>query len=377
MEGCSDDALMLEQPHYRLAPTALENFVRLPVRDVVSTSIFAHMVPSDEGTTVPVTLTVDPLNQAWRVRWEFGVLGEIPAEVREEFPSLSRVIGSGFIPTTKASISAGGPTGIEVAVLLPTPDLAVPRNNVSPEAWILPSGSAFTVDTSDGEIDALDLELYSPGQWLVTLVELDGTVVATIDGRAVGTISEGRNDSLLRYLRTAQQRHPGAPIAARGFIVDGSVVLDAGFPRVDEYQLPALKVPDDRPRSTRQLFLAEDGALVVSVERVAALDPADEATPHSHARRVVSPHGMPSEPDEASEEAQESPVPSEPEAEATLESTEDSLPIDGAYLTEVEKLRARRAQREALDGPRHASESTEAFARPLSHRVHNPRHYRG
>ncbi|STC70121.1 Uncharacterised protein [Corynebacterium pilosum] len=377
MKGCSDDAVMIEQPHYRLTPTALEDFVRLPVNDIVATSIFAHMVPSDDETTVPVTLTVDPLTQAWRVRWEFGVLGEIPAEVREEFSSLNRVIASGFVPETKATISAGGPAGIEVAVLLPPPDLAVPRNDVSPEAWILPTGSAFTVDTSDGEIDALDLVLYSPGQWLVTLVELDGTVVATIDGRAAGTISEGLNDTLLRYLRAAQQRHPDAPIAVRGFIVDSDVVLDAGFPRADEYQLPALKVPDDRPRSARQLFLAEDGALVVSVDRVAALDPADEANPHSHARRVVSPHGMASEPDDASEEKPESPAAPDPQPEATLEPAENSLPIDGAYLTEVEKLRARRAQRKKSDGPRHASETTEVFARPLSDQGHGPRHYRG
>lgn len=323
-------------PRYPLASSAFGYQRRIPVENVVQALVFSHVAPGVDELRVPVTLSADPTEGTWRVRWEHGVIGEIPAAEARHYPDLYRVSGSGFQPETIAGIRVPeGSSLAEVHVYLLASELAVPRNNVSDDTSVLPTGEMFMIDTATGDMGAFDLALASPGQWLVGLTDVGGKPVATIDGTVAGTFAADDADKVLAFIHAAQKVNPQGLVAARGFVVDSAIAIDAGVPEGSVDNIPPLLIPDPRPREVLQVLETADGSWLASVVGVAALDPADEVHPTDGARRIASPQ-MP-----------EAPEPEQPEAP-------EPEPAPDRPLTQVEMVRARRAKRGPRTGPRHA-----------------------
>ncbi|SES20907.1 hypothetical protein [Corynebacterium cystitidis] len=277
---------MVERPHYLLPPSALGYYRRIPVDHIVSATVFSHYSPTEEESLIPVVLYGDPSTDAWRVRWQYGILGEIGADIREEYRDVDRVLGSGFMPETIAGISLGEDGTPEVDVFLPPPELTVPRNNVSSDVLVLPPGEAIYIDTTLGDFEDHDLALASPGQWFVVLIEMVGEPVALIDGRVVGAFDHDARDTVLRYMRAAKEEDPTAPVAARGYAIESSIALDIGYPQGDAEHVPPLTLPDPRPRDIMSVTDYSDGTYSINVAWFAATDPVDSVAADDTSRRV-------------------------------------------------------------------------------------------
>ncbi|MHA2788619.1 hypothetical protein ACXZ66_05665 [Corynebacterium sp. S7] len=353
---------MINLPHYLVAPVALNQYRRLPVDDVLQAPLFAQFTPTEEEVFVPVTLAADPVKGTWRVRWEFGILGEVSKELREEYPEMVRVSSSGFLPETLAGIRIEG-SQLFVDVLLPPPELAVPRNNVTEDTRVLPPGGAFEVDTATGEFDEDELQVLSPGQWLLILTQMGDQLIATLDGRVLGTVSGDAGTELLSFIHSVQNDDPGAPVAGRAYFQDLSVTIDASRPHGDSEHVAPLQVPDARPRSTYRVNQLEDGTVMVTVAHALATDPDDEANPREGARIVRSPHEVEQEP--GHEVAQEPGIEIAVEAEETVDTAENTVvdavlePILSPYLSHSDQLLELRDQEAQAAGPRHYREDQE------------------
>ncbi len=131
------------------------------------------------------------------------------------------------------------------------------------------------VDTAVGDFGAYDLQLASPGQWLVVLLEIDGEPLAVLDGRVLGGFNSEQRDKALEYIRTVRDEINGAPVAARGYIIESAVALDMGAPQGDAEHVLPLRVPDSRPREVRSVEDQSDGTFLVSVAWFAAIDEDD------------------------------------------------------------------------------------------------------
>lgn len=355
---------MIDLPHYLLPPSALNIFRRIPVDNVVSGTLLAKAVPTTEEALLPVTLGGDLATEGWRVRWERGVLGEIGADIRAEYSDIERVLASGYAPETIAGISFNDEGAVEVDIFLPAPELTVPRNNLSANVFVLPPGELFMVDTAVGDFGAYDLQLASPGQWLVVLLEIDGEPLAVLDGRVLGGFNSEQRDKALEYIRTVRDENNGAPVAARGYIIESAVALDMGAPQGDAEHVLPLRVPDSRPREVRSVEDQSDGTFLVSVAWFAAIDEDDIVESRTSEVSINPEISMGSAMMELREEARTTEAPAEP-VEPEPEEPEPVVPVEPAEpeptrpMTQVEMLRARRAERARRareDMPLHASD---------------------
>lgn len=347
-------------PRYPLIPTVLGDGMSVRVGNVVQAILFEHISTTagpgrDLGTTVE--LEPYPLTGTWRVRWPlaFGaVIGEIDAETRAEFPLVESLHSRGITPSVHATFALNHATGVyDVTVHIALAPFVVPRNNAPAEAVVLPQGSAnegILVQVAGGDYTATETMLMSPGHWLVGLNVHDETVVVTCEGRVLGTVGEHDNETVMALLDSLGE----APVFARAMAVDGSITLDIARHSTAHAvrNLPVLPVEEMPHPQPFHVFEFSDGTLAVTVEGPAAIDPDDQPAPKDSARTVAVP-GAPRELlfDDAPTQYFPAPVAFTP----SNADTEDTVASEESYLSEVEKVRLRRAERDKRvgDGPRH------------------------
>lgn len=341
---------------YPLAPSTWGAGVEVPVDHVSQAALFSDFAGRRGTTYVDVVLEANPLNRSWRVRRQNTgdlpgpVLGEVAPEWRAHFPEVERIHSSFLQPATVAAVNLNGETGrFDVHVVLPEPQLAVPRNNAPEDAAVLRPGDMLVVDTSVGEFDGAELEQRSPGQWFVGLLPIDGATLATLDGRVLGALTGPDSEAALRWLQGFEH----GELWARVLLLDGMAGVDAAAPEEGTEQVPALSAAPQRRTEPWQLIDFPGGGWAVTVDRDFATDPDDEVKPRHTARYVslgggARPQelGAPTEMFGRIDEPAEEPQRPEPTAVAA-QNTGDG------YLTEVEKVQLRRKNRRRRRGGRH------------------------
>ena len=341
---------------YSLAPSTWGAGVEVPVDHVSQAALFSDFAGRKGTTYVDVVLEANPLNRSWRVRRRSGgelpgpVLGEVAPEWRAHFDEAERVHSSFLQPATVAAVNLNKDTGrCGVHVVLPQPQLAVPRNNAPEEAAVLLPGDMLVIDTSVGEFSAAELEARSPGQWFVGLLPIDGTPLVTLDGRVLGAVTGPDGEAVLEWL----EGFPNGGLWARAVVLDGMAALDAAAPDEGTEQIPALSAAPQRRPEPWQLIEFPGGGWAVTVERDFATDPSDAVKPKHTARYVSLGGGARPEDVAAPTEmfgriAEPTEAPKRPEPTAVAEqNTRDG------YLTEVEKVQLRRKNRGRRRGGRH------------------------
>lgn len=348
---------------YPMAPSTWGAGREVPVGHVSQAALFSDFAGQRGTSYIEVVLEANPLNASWRVRRRGAgehpgpVLGEVAPEYRGQFADVERVHSSLLRPVTLAAVKLMRETGrFDVDVLLPEPQLAVPRNDAPESAVVLPAGDMFVVDTSTGEFDAHELAARSPGQWLVGLQLVDGTVVATLDTRVLGSFGGSDNAVLAAWVR---EFAPGG-LWARAALLGGMAALDAGAPEEGAAAVPVLTTPhgggDNSGGAVEPWQLVEfpGGGWAVSVMRDAAVDPGDIVKPR-HTARYVSLEGQ-ARPEEmgAPTEMFNRVEPAEPEPGRTpIAAPAGDAAQRGEYLTEVEKVQLRRRNDVKRRGGRH------------------------
>lgn len=380
---------------YPLAPSVWGVGEEIQLEHIVQAPLFGEF-PSLGGTAYfDVLLHPNPLTGAWRVRRllpgsEQGrVLGDVPESQRERFESMRRVEASLMMPVTTCELRLDPDTGLFAAsIILPAPQLAVPRNDPPAQALVLPPGDMLVVDTAVGEFSAEELEGRSPGTWFVRLHEIGGTVVAMLGDKVLGGFDDRDAATLLDYLDkvravrgAGEAAGEGTALFARAVLLDAMVALNAGSPREGLQRVPALKVPDSAPTAAWAFTEFPDGSWAVTVERPFATDPTDAPRPRHTARYVsLTGHERPADvaaPTEmfsrvdidegrtedtpettAGAAVREAPAPvpepvfAQPQAHPA-DAPRDALAGAGDYLTEVEKVWMRRQARASRGGGRH------------------------
>ena len=341
---------------YSLAPSTWGAGVEVPVDHVSQAALFSDFAGCKGTTYVDVVLEANPLNRSWRVRRRSSgelpgpVLGEVAPEWRSYFDEVERVHSSFLQPATVAAVSLNKSTGrFDVHVVLPEPQVAVPRNNAPAEAAVLLPGDMLVIDTSVGEFSADELVARSPGQWFVGLLPIDGAALATLDGRVLGAIAEPDGEAMLQWLAG----FPNGGLWARAVLLDGMAALDAAAPDEGTEQLPVLDAAPQRRPQPWQLVEFPGGGWAVTVERDFATDPVDTVKP-KHTARYVSlgggarPEGVAAPTEMFGRVAEPAETPKRPEQTAVVAQN-----TRGGYLTEVEKVQLRRKNRKRRRGGRH------------------------
>lgn len=353
-----------EPTRYPLAPAAWGTGEELPVEQLMQAALFSDFGSTKGTTFIDVTLEPNPLSGGWRVRHNGAALGHIPAWQRQRYSDMERINGSILVPATVASVHFHKETGqFDLRVILPPPQLAVPRNNAPDGAIVLPPGDMVVIDTSRGEFWADKLQALSPSQWLVGFQVMDNAdIVVTLDQRVLGVIGEDEAASVAAILDAA----PATQVFARAYLLNGMAGLDIAPAKEAEdpalLNVPALKVADSRPRRPWSCVDFPDGSWAVTVERSHATDPADTIYPSPGARLVslggsAAQADRPVQPAPPAQLAAPAPAaePSDPvpsnettfDADLTVGfSPTTTWAVAGSYLTEVEKVRMRRAQRQ-------------------------------
>ena len=359
---------------YPLSPAIWGAGEEIRLTHVVQAALFTDFEANRATSYIDVDLEANPLTGSWRVRYNGAVIGTVPAEDRARFPDIERVHRSLLRPGTTAELRFNAATGqFDVAVILPPTQLAVPRNDTPAGAWVLPPGDMMVIDTAAGEFSAEELEMLSPGQWLVALHRIADTVVAVYDGRVLGGFTGDDALDLVEFVEEATAL--GAPeVYARAVLIDAMAALDVASPGEGPVLVPALSVPDSRPRRPWSVVDFPDGSWAVTVEHDYATDPDEEVKP-LHTARYVSLAGgdRPAEmaaPTEIFGIVDDTPAPApepEPEPAPAPAPEPDPTPTEsfadlhsarlagfapqhswsgaGDYLTEVEKVQLRRQQR--------------------------------
>lgn len=338
---------------YTLAPSVWGAALQLPVRDVVQAALFSEFAAHPGTAFIPVHLQAEPLGGGWKVRHTNGAaVGSLPASDRERFGDLRRVEASLLMPATLAEVYLSPATGrFEVNVLLPPPELIVPRNDAPASAVVLQPGDMVFVDTSKGEFTPEELTMRSPGQWLVALHVIGDAVAATLGDKVLGGVEwEGDPEDLVGG---------GSEVYARAVLLDGMAALDVA-PEQPAARVPALKIPDARPVTPWELIDFPDGTWAVTVLRDYAVDETDTLRP-AHTSRYVSLSGE-DRPDDVAAPTEMFHTVDLPEPErkratpiASVQAAAEVNDVEaaGEFLTEVEKVRLRRQARLSRRGGRH------------------------
>lgn len=368
-------------PRYPLAQAAPGGGTELSVGDLVAATLFEHAgAPADEPLHTTVELEPDPLTSQWRVRWPAAhgsVIGAISAADRSAYRCVDTLHGAGLVPTAHAVISFDPLTATHrVAVQLAPAAMCVPRNNLLPGALLLPGTvpgeAAVYVHVADGEFTAAETMLMSPGQWLVGLHLHEQTVVVTCGGRVLGTL-DGHQAGPVRA-KIAALFAQGTDVKARAWAIDGAISVDVtrtagAFP---VRTLPPLPLPagPEIDVAAAEVFQFSDGSIAVTVDLAHAIDPEDwiQARPGA---RTITPvtAALATETPAAETPATASPAVASPDTDndsptqyfPAFMDFNPSRTDDGeaaaskTYLTEVEKVRLRRARRSAR-GPKHSKD---------------------
>lgn len=235
--------------------------------------------------------------------------------------------------------------------------------------------SPVYVHVADGEFTAAETMLMSPGQWLVGLHLHGHTVVVTCGGRVLGTLDARQSGPVREKLAALFAQN--VDVKARAWAVDGSISVDVTrtpgiFPVRTLPPLPLPAGPEiDIPAA--EVYEFADGSLVVTVDLSAAIDPEDWVYPRPGARTVDPVHPaqpaatlfpeeplvQPAAPEAAHESAQDAPTQYFPAfVDFNPSHTDDGeAAASETYLTEVEKVRLRRARRNS-HGPKHSRDDS-------------------
>ncbi|MDK8241153.1 hypothetical protein [Corynebacterium coyleae] len=356
----------MAQKLYPLAPSTWGAAVEIPVDHVSQAALFSDFAGKRGTSYVPVVLEANPLNASWRVRLHNAasqnsmlagpVLGEVSPQWRSLFDEVERVHSSILKPVALAAVKLERDIGqFEVNLLLPEPQLAVPRNNAPETATVLRAGDMLVIDTTEGEFNAADLAHRSPGQWFVGLQALGDTAVATLDGKVLGSLAE---PEVVEWVRSYEHGN----LWARAILLDGMAALDAASPDEGTDTVPPLSAAPVRQITPWQVIDFPDGSWAITVERDAAIDPQDTVHPKHTARYVsLEGKGRPDELDAPTEmfaRLDETETPDKPTAPAAPAKRPDATRVaqndrPEGYLTEVEKVQLRRRNRKRRRGGRH------------------------
>lgn len=351
-------------PRYPLAHSAPSGGTELSVGDLVAATLFEHAgTPSDDDALqTTVELEPDPVTGQWLIRWPVahgGIIGAVAAADRDSYRSVDTLHNAGLVPTARARISFDPVTASHrVVVQLAPAAMCVPRNNLLPGALLLPGTvpgePPVYVHVADGEFTAAETMLMSPGQWLVGLHLHEQTVVVTCGGRVLGTLDAHQAGPVRE--RIAALFAQGSDVKARAWAVNGTISVDVTrtkgiFP---VRTLPPLPLPlPDGPETAvpaAEVFRFSDGSIAVTVELAAAIDPEDWVQPRPGGRTV---HSV-SAPEKTGEDSPTQYFPAFVDFNPSGSEDGDAAASE-AYLTEVEKVRLRRARR-AAHGPKHSKD---------------------
>lgn len=294
---------------YPLPARGAGNSRRTPVVGTNQAILFSHLhdrALHDDGVVVPVTLLPDLRAQGFKVKWDYGVIGTLPASFREEYPQLERITGSQLTPEVTALVEVSPERGgLSVDVLLPEPQWAVPVNDPPIGLWtLLPAGEPAPVDLSAGaDIPADELAALFQAQLLVKLSLVNDRVAVTYGNRVLGVL--GEQDSAARRDAIDHFAQLGLDCVARAFLNGDEITVesartedlddDALEPEISP--LPALTVPAfEEPADTSGENIVEspDGgwSLHIPSSNFEAITPA-KIEEHSRKKRISSPQVPP------------------------------------------------------------------------------------
>ncbi len=328
---------------YALPARAVGTSNRIAVESPNQAVLFSHFHDRalHDAVEVPVTLLPDPRGGGFKVKWDFGVIGILPAEFRDQFPQLARVVGSQLTPQVIAEVRLVPDEGLGVTVLLTDPQWCVPVNDPPEEPWtLLPPGRALELDPAvEGDLDSDDLMALGTAQLLVGLTEVDGRVTVLYDARVLGVATHW--DSLKLSDALGHFSALGLRVVARAFVTDGTVSVECARtadlaeedlePPISP--LPVLTVPDSRAAADAGapaldetgISVGPDGSWSVHMPSN-SFETVTPAQVEGHRRiGAVSPVPRGDNP------AEDTPAP-ENTAPATAAA---ELPVDRAYATEV------------------------------------------
>lgn len=326
----------LSLPVYPLAPSTWGAGEEITVTDVVQSPLFAEFGGTRHTSYVPVALEPNAVEESWRMRrLGHGIVGEISQFDRARYVDLERIHQSQLLPVTLAAVKFDAEQGkFAVDVILPPPQLAVPRNNAGLHSLVLPSGDMAIIDTERGEFSAEQLANLAPGQWFVGLQIADSDVVVTLGERVLGCVSAADVDDVRTILFDAPSTD-NAITVARAFFLDGMAALDiADYGEVTDPRW--LRVPDLAQSGADSAKAFEtvqfpDGSWAVTVDRSRAATPSRPKTSTTDAEPATL----------VDMDAVENEEASIPDEVAVVDAPSSD---DGDYLTEVQKAQRRRSQ---------------------------------
>lgn len=284
---------------------------RVPVEGTNQAILFSHLhdrALHSDGISVAVTLLPDPRAQGFKVKWDYGIIGTLPAEFKSAYPQLERVTGSQQTPEVTALVEVDAQRGgVNVNVLLPEPQWVAPVNDPPEGLWtLLPGGAAMAVDLSVGvDVPADELATLYQAQLLVELTLVNERVTVTYRDRVLGVLGPQDSTALAEAIQHFEQL--GLRCVARAFLDGGVVTVECARteqlaeadlePEVSP--LPALTVPafeEPEPEDTG-ITEAADGSWSIQVpsESFEAITP-EKLAEHNRARRRVSSPVMPERP---------------------------------------------------------------------------------
>ena len=196
---------------------------------------------------VGVSLLPDPATGGWRVRSDFGFLGALDGEESAEYPALNRLRSAAMTPTTQATVEIIDGE-VEVAVALGLDPWMIPANNQPAGTALLSGGYGALVRVAEGELTSHQLRGMGTEQLFVTLVLLDGTVLATHDNLVLGPCAE-LSDTPALAAAFAAASQSGVSLAARAYTAAGRIAVDLPLDPAELFSpaVPPLPLDPDNP----------------------------------------------------------------------------------------------------------------------------------
>lgn len=183
--------------------------------------LFSHLqknVVPQQGLTIPVTLLADFRSGGFKVKWDYGIIGSLPADFRARFPHLNALLAAGRNPETQAELHLVDGT-LHTLVLLADDELLLSANEGPAEPWGLlreGRGQPYPVELSDPSA----CSAYA-GRQVLCVLDLGDTrteLRVSLDGRAIGTATSAPEE-LVQLVYHYQAL--GLIAVARGY-VEGS-----------------------------------------------------------------------------------------------------------------------------------------------------------
>ena len=202
---------------------------------------------AQQPALVDVSLLPDPTTGGWRVRSDFGFLGALDDEESAEYPALNRLRTAAMNAATHATVEIVDGE-VEVAVALGLDPWMIPANNQPAGTALLSGGYGALVRVAEGELTSHQLRGMGTEQLFVTLVLLDGTVLATHDNLVLGPCAE-LSDTPALAAAFAAASQSGVSLAARAYTAAGRIAVDLPLDPAELFSpaVPPLPLDPDNP----------------------------------------------------------------------------------------------------------------------------------